>query len=253
MGANILNEIAGKLRVLVEERKRRHPIDGFSTPAPRPFRAAFPGVIAELKKASPSKGLIRADFRPLELAIELSEAGAAALSVLTEPNYFLGSTEILKLVAARVRTPCLRKDFIFDEYQIREARECGASAVLLIAALLDQPTLVRLAEQARACGLDVLGEAHDAEEVRRLLDSPATLIGVNARDLRSFSTDLGAVEKLLKLVPPERCPVAESAIRTHEDIRRLRDFGAQGFLIGETLMRAASPGEKLKELLDDGI
>ena len=253
MEGNILNVIAGKLRPLVEERKRERPIEEFSSPVPRPFRAGFPGVIAELKKASPSKGLIRADFRPVELARELQAAGAAALSVLTEPNYFLGSTEILKQVTAQVTTPCLRKDFIFDEYQIREAREYGASAVLLIAALLDQPTLVRLAEHARSCGLDVLGEAHDADEVRRLVDSPATLIGVNARDLRSFATDLGAVEKLLKLVPPERCPVAESAIRTRDDIRRLRELGAQGFLIGETLMRAASPGEKLKELIGDGI
>ena len=253
MDGNILQTIAARLRPLVEERKRDFPIEEFSTPAPKPFKANFPGVIAELKKASPSKGLIREDLRPVELAAELESSGAAALSVLTEPNFFLGSTEYLKNVAAQVSIPCLRKDFIFDEYQIREARECGASAVLLIAALLDQKRLVRLAAYALECGLDVLGEAHDAGEVARLLDSPATLIGVNARDLKTFSTDLGTVEKLLKLVPRERCPVAESAIRTHDDIAHLREFGAQGFLIGETLMRAPHPGEKLRELLGNGL
>ena len=248
--SNILDTIVEKLRPLVEERKRLRPIDDFTTPPPkRSLRGALPGVIAEVKKASPSKGLIRADFRPVELALELEGAGAAALSVLTEPNYFLGSLDYLKNVAAAVKIPCLRKDFVFDDYQLREAREAGASAVLLIAAMLDQKTLVRLAENARSYGLDVLGEAHDADEVKRLLDSPATLIGVNARNLKNFSTDLSRVEALLALVPPERCPVAESAIRSADDIRRLREAGARGFLIGETLMRAGHPGTKLKELL----
>ena len=250
MSANILNTIVAKLRPAVEERKKLRPIDDFTAPPPaRGLRDAMPGVIAEVKKASPSKGLIRADFRPVELALELEGAGAAALSVLTEPNYFLGSLDYLKNVAAAVKIPCLRKDFVFDDYQLREAREAGASAVLLIAAMLDRKTLVRLAENARSYGLDVLGEAHDADEVKRLLDSPATLIGVNARDLKSFSTDLSRVEALLSLVPPERCPVAESAIRSADDIRHLREAGAQGFLIGETLMRAEHPGTKLKELL----
>lgn len=247
---NILNTIVEKLRPAVEERKKLCPIDDFTTPPPaRSFRAALPGVIAEVKKASPSKGLIRADFRPVELARELEGAGAAALSVLTEPNYFLGSVDYLRDVAKSVKIPCLRKDFIFDDYQLREARELGASAVLLIAAMLDQSTLVRLAENARSYGLDVLGEAHDADEVKRLLDSPATLIGVNARNLKNFSTDLSRVAALLALVPPERCPVAESAITCAADIVRLREAGARGFLIGETLMRAPHPGEKLKELL----
>ena len=247
---NILDTIVAKLRPAVEERKRLHPIDGFATPPPRrSLRSALPGVIAEVKKASPSKGMIRADFRPVELALELEGAGAAALSVLTEPNYFLGSLDCLRDVAEAVKIPCLRKDFIFDDHQLREAREAGASAVLLIAAMLKQDTLVRLAENARSYGLDVLGEAHDADEVKRLLDTPATLIGVNARDLKNFSTDLSRVEKLLALVPPERCPVAESAIRCADDIVRLREAGARGFLIGETLMRAPHPGEKLRELL----
>ena len=250
MNGNILDTIVEKLRPAVEERRKLRPIDDFTTPPPaRSLLGAMPGVIAEVKKASPSKGLIRADFRPVELALELEDAGAAALSVLTEPNYFLGSLDYLRSVAARVKIPCLRKDFVFDDYQLREAREAGASAVLLIAAMLDQPTLVKLAENARNYGLDVLGEAHDADEVKRLLDSPATLIGVNARNLKNFSTDLSRVEKLLSLVPPERCPISESAITCAADIVRLREAGAQGFLIGETLMRAEHPGEKLKELL----
>ena len=250
MSGNILHAIVEKLRPEVEERKKLHPLDEFTTPPPaRNLRDALPGVIAEVKKASPSKGLIRADFRPVELALELEAAGAAALSVLTEPNYFLGSLDYLEKVAAAVKIPCLRKDFVFDDYQLREARERGASAVLLIAAMLDQATLVRLAENARSYGLDVLGEAHDADEVKRLVDSPATLIGVNARDLKSFSTDLSRVEKLLSLVPPERCPVAESAMTCAADIRRLREAGARGFLIGESLMRAPHPGEKLRELV----
>jgi indole-3-glycerol phosphate synthase len=250
MNGNILETIVNILRPAVEARKAHDPIEVFSAPPPaRSLRSAMPGVIAELKKASPSKGLIRPDFRPVELARELEGAGAAALSVLTEPNFFLGSLDYLKGVAAAVEIPCLRKDFIFDDYQLREARENGASAVLLIAAMLDQPTLVRLAENARSYGLEVLGEAHDADEVKRLLDTPATLIGVNARDLKTFSTDLARVEKLLALVPPERCPVAESAIASSADLRRLREAGACGFLIGETLMRKPHPGEVLKGLL----
>ncbi len=253
MSTNILQTIVERLRPEVEERKRHCPIDRFSTPVPMSLRAALPGIIAELKQASPSRGVIREDFCPEALAAELEESGAAALSVLTEPNYFLGSTAVLRRVSQRVELPLLRKDFIFDDYQLREAREYGASAVLLIAALLDQATLVRLGEAARSYGLDVLGEAHTAEEVARLLDSPATLIGINARNLVNFSTDLSGVEKLLRRIPPERFPVAESAIRTPEDVLRLRGAGARGLLIGETLMRAPSPGKKLRELAGDAF
>lgn len=246
---DILQRIVRDLKPLVEERKRRVPLEEGDFPHVPGFRDNFPGVIAELKKASPSKGLIRHDFRPAELAQELEEAGAAALSVLTEPNYFQGSLDYLKAVRKVVALPLLRKDFIFDPYQILEARHAGASAVLLIAALLEQKELVRLGEYARKLGLDVLGEAHDAEEIARLLDSPATLIGVNARNLRTFATDLSLVERLIGTIPRERCPVAESAITSGADMKRLRAAGACGFLIGETLMRAPSPGAKLRELL----
>ena len=246
---HILDTIVARLRPEVERQKRLHPLDAADLPPIPSFRGAFPGVIAELKQASPSKGLIRADFQPVPLALELEAAGAAALSVLTEPNYFLGSLEYLTAVTDRVKLPVLRKEFIFDPYQILEARRSGAAAVLLIAALLPQAELLRLAEYALRLGMDVLGEAHNAEEVARLLDSPVTLIGVNARDLRTFATDLGGVAELLKPIPPERLPIAESAITSAADLRRLREAGAQGFLIGETLMRAPSPGAKLRELL----
>ncbi|MBO4303734.1 MAG: indole-3-glycerol phosphate synthase TrpC [Lentisphaeria bacterium] len=247
---NILEEIVTHLRPDLERRKREMPLSEDSFPVVPSFSGAFPGVIAEIKKASPSKGMIRRDFSPAELALELEKSGAAALSVLTEPNYFLGSLSFLKEVAKKVKIPVLRKDFIFDPYQILEARHAGASAILLIAAMLEQKELVSLGEYARKLGLDVLGEAHNEEEIRRLLDSPVTLVGVNARDLHSFSTDLARVEKLIGLVPQERLPVAESAIRSADDIRRLREAGAKGFLIGETLMRAEHPGKKLEELLD---
>ncbi len=247
--SDILQKIVSQLRPLVEARRTARPLAEADFPAKPEFRAAFPGVIAEVKKASPSQGLIRENFAPVELALELESAGAAAISVLTEPNYFLGKVEYLRDVSAAVKIPTLCKDFIFDRYQILEARHAGASAILLIAALLPQNELIQLADYARSLDLDILGEAHDENEVARLLDSPVTLIGVNARNLRDFSTDLHRVESLLALIPPERFPIAESAIRTAGDLAVLRSAGARGFLIGETLMRAAHPGEKLRELL----
>lgn len=247
--SNILQKIVADLRLEVEKKKQNTPLDEYNFPLRPSFRAAFPGIIAELKKASPSQGVIRENFDVISLALELEQAGAAALSVLTEPNYFRGSINYLQTVSKTVVIPLLRKDFIFDRYQILEARHAGASAVLLIAAMLPQKELIALGEYAISIGLDVLGEAHNEEEVKRLLDSPATLIGVNARDLGTFATDLKQVEKLLKLIPPERYPIAESAIKNREDIRILKNAGAKGFLIGETLMRSSSPGAKLKELM----
>lgn len=247
--SDILQKIVADLAPLVAARRTAAGLEEKNFPAKPDFRAALPGVIAEVKKASPSKGLIREDFAPVELAKELAASGASALSVLTEPNYFLGSTQYLRDISATVAIPTLCKDFIFDPYQILEARHAGASAVLLIAALLPQDKLIKLAEYARSLDLDILGEAHDENEVARLLDSPVTLIGVNARNLRDFSTDLKRVEKLIGLIPQERFPIAESAIRTAEDIHILRSAGARGFLVGETLMRAPRPGAKLRELL----
>ena len=203
-------------------------------------------VIAELKKASPSKGMIREDFRPVELAVELEKAGAAALSVLTEPNCFLGSLHFLEEVRKHVELPLLR---ITTEYQILEARAAGADAVLLIAAALDKQRFAALHQFARSLGLAVLCEAHSKSEVEMLAEGGGTIIGINARDLSDFSVSVERSLNLVGEIPSGLLRIAESGIRSASDIRRFREEGADGFLIGETLMRALSPGEKLKELL----
>lgn len=250
MKRHILAEIVDKLKPEVEKQKRFAPIGEITAPMPKSFSRALPGIIAEIKQASPSKGLIRPDFEPEKLALELASSGAATLSVLTEKNYFKGDIKYLENISKLVDIPLLRKDFIFDEYQILEARAKGASAVLLIAAMLDQKRLCELASYAKSLGLETLGEAHDENEIKLLLDTPVTMIGVNARNLQTFETDLRLVKKLIALVPQNRFPIAESAIKTHGDIRELRSCGAYGFLIGETLMRAPEPGKKLRELVE---
>lgn len=254
---NILQEIVERNRPALAERKRAFPVAELAAiaadvPARPKFAEAFRGpgihVIAELKKASPSKGMIREDLDVPVLAKQFEAAGAAALSVLTEPFYFKGGLENLRNAAATVSLPLLRKDFIFDPYQILEAKANGASAVLLIAAMLDADTFRILLDFAHEFGLDVLGEAHTEAELE--LVATADLCGVNARDLKTFSTSLEASAGLIaKLKESGKPVIAESAVRTHEDILMLREAGASGFLIGETLMRAAEPGAKLKELL----
>jgi indole-3-glycerol phosphate synthase len=223
---------------------------------PRGFRRALASksrdrvaVIAELKKASPSKGLIRADFHPAELARELEASGAAALSVLTDEEFFQGSLENLRTASASTTIPCLRKDFMVDEFQILEARANSADAILLIVAALSQSELVALAQAARRRGLDVLCEVHGEEQLQRALDAGCDLIGVNSRDLRTFKVDLEMAFALAEKFPPNLVRVAESGIRSGGDIARLREAGYQAFLIGESLMRAPRPGGALCELL----
>lgn len=206
-------------------------------------------IISELKKASPSKGLIRPDFQFEQFAGEYLDAGAAAISVLTEPHFFQGSLEYLRKVAvlaADTPVPVLRKDFLFDRYQILEARAAGADAVLLIAALIRSDSQFRaLLDYAHGLGMDALCEAHDESEVKRLIELGARIIGVNSRDLRTFHTDISRTGELLALIPESSASVAESGIRTPEDFRKLP---ADAYLIGETLMRAKHPGRKLREL-----
>lgn len=223
---------------------------------PRGFRRRLaevsesaPAVIAELKKASPSKGLIRADFDVVGLARELEAGGAAGLSVLTDEEFFQGSLENLRVASANVRVPCLRKDFIVDEFQVLEARANCADAILLIVAALEQAELTALLARARKIGLDVLCEAHDATELQRALDAGCDLIGVNARDLKTFAVDLGALFRLAEKLPSGTLAVAESGIQSGHDISRLRAAGYGAFLIGETVMRAERPGEALQHLL----
>lgn len=214
-----------------------------------PLPGRPPRVIAELKRASPSRGLIRPEFCPGELASELESAGAAALSVLTEPHFFKGSPENLRSAAGAVSIPVLRKDFIVHEVQLAEAAEWGASAVLLIAAALTPAEYGRLYRAARSAGLDVLSEVHDQAELEMVLAEGAQIVGVNSRNLRTFRTDLDLAAELLSRIPADVTRVAESGIRTGADLRRLRQAGADAFLVGESLMRAPSPGAALRELL----
>jgi indole-3-glycerol phosphate synthase len=225
-----------------------HQPRGFRTNLQRvsPSGAA---VIAELKKASPSKGLIRADFQVTELAAELEQAGAAALSVLTDEQFFQGSLRNLELASAATSIPCLRKDFIVDEFQLLEARAHHADAVLLIVAALSQADLLGLHRAARELQLDVLVEVHDAAELDRALEVGCDIIGVNNRNLHTFHVDLNTSLQLAKRIPSAVLKVAESGIESPEDIARLRDAGFDAFLIGESLMRAPHPGDALRELL----
>jgi indole-3-glycerol phosphate synthase len=218
-------------------------------------RAAESGiaVITELKKASPSKGLIREDFPVEKLARELEEAGAAALSVLTDEQFFQGSLGNLEMASQSTRLPCLRKDFIVDEFQLIEARAYRADAVLLIVAALSQTELVNLHRRVNQLDLHVLCEVHDAEELQRALDAGCETIGVNNRDLHTFRVDLNTSLRLAEKMPSGVVKVAESGIENGDDITRLRQAGFDAFLVGESLMRAPHPGEALQALLAQAV
>ncbi len=227
--------------------QRHHP-RGFRDRLQRVSRSG-PAIIAELKKASPSKGLIRADFDVPKLASELEFAGAAALSVLTDEQFFQGSLHNLELASCATHLPCLRKDFIIDEFQLLEARACRADAVLLIVAALEQDQLVGLRYRARELKLDVLCEVHDDDELDRALAAECDMIGVNNRNLHTFQVDINTSLGLVRGIPTGVVKVAESGIKTAADIGRLRDAGFDAFLVGESLMRAQNPGDALRALL----
>lgn len=258
--AAFLDQIVAAKRARVAESKRRADLRDLERRAeshvPRGFRAALGAkgrdgiaVVAELKKASPSRGLIRASFDAVPLAQELESAGAACLSVLTDEEFFQGSLENLRKASASVSIPCLRKDFIIDEFQLVEARANLADAVLLIVAALSQAQLEKLARGAQSYGLDVLCEVHDRDELQRALDAGCDLIGVNTRDLRTFRVDLQTAFDLASQFPSGVVRVAESGIHSAEDVSRLRVAGYHAFLVGESLMRAERPGEALRELM----
>lgn len=217
------------------------------------FRAALEArpraIIAEVKKASPSKGVIRADFDPVGIATSYADNGAAAISVLTEERYFQGHLGYLEAIRHAVAVPLLRKDFVFDPYQLYEARAFGADAVLLIVAILLESTLQELLWLAEELNLGALVEVHDQGELERAIHSGARLLGINNRDLRTFRTTLGTMEVLLPVVPPDAFVIAESGIETRADIERLERLGVTAFLIGETFMRAPDPGARLAEFL----
>jgi len=222
-------------------------------PVLRPFRPSLTGegirLIAELKRASPSKGLLCPDFQPLKLARIYEEAGAAALSVLTEENFFRGSLAYLSLVKNGTQNlPVLQKDFIIDPYQIVEARVHGADAVLLIVAALPRPQLTRLLQEAKALGMDALVEIHNQSELADALAAEAEIIGINNRDLQTFQVDLETTFRLVEAIPKDKVVVAESGIQNRQQLQRLAAAGVNAALVGEALVTAADPGAKLREL-----
>jgi indole-3-glycerol phosphate synthase len=259
VSANVLGRIVAATRESVSRRTREFPIERVLSQAPTPgARRAFGGalrqqervnVIAEFKRRSPSRGVIREDLPPVAVAQAYEVAGAAALSVLTDHQFFGGSLQDLQEARAATLLPTLRKDFVVDAYQVREAWIAGADAVLLIAAVLDDAELRALHKLAVEHGLDPLVEVHDGRELARALAAGATLIGVNSRDLRTMEVRLETALELAPLVPDEVVAVAESGIRSGRDLRRLRDAGYDAFLVGEQLMQAKDPGRALEELL----
>ncbi|TCV92058.1 indole-3-glycerol phosphate synthase [Luteibacter rhizovicinus] len=259
--SDILDRILTRKREEITERSARTPLAELAAkaadlPGTRGFAAAIDAklhagqsaVIAEIKKASPSKGLIRPDFDPAAIARSYEAGGAACLSVLTDADFFQGCEDYLHIARESCKLPVLRKDFIIDEYQVYEARVIGADCILLIAAALDDSALMNLTMLAAELELDVLVEVHNLEELQRALEVPAPLFGVNNRNLRTFETELGTSEKLKEYVGNDVVLIAESGISTHEDVRRLRKAGIDSFLVGEAFMRAVDPGAELQKL-----
>ncbi|MFB3919283.1 MAG: indole-3-glycerol phosphate synthase TrpC [Candidatus Velamenicoccus archaeovorus] len=249
---NILDEIVLQTRQDLERRKeetsQRDLLKRLEGPleAPR-FKAALavPGrihLVAEIKKSSPSCGVIRPDFDPLAIASAYAQAGVSALSILTEEKYFGGRLAYLDEVRRAVSLPLLRKDFIVDEYQIYESKAHGADAVLLIASLLDRPALRRFARLAFDCSLDVLLEIHDEAEVEMVAEAPQALIGINTRNLKDFSTDFGVLMRLTGKLPKDRLVICESGVKDKGDLALIKEAGVSGVLVGTSLMRAKDPG-----------
>lgn len=247
---------AAKSRVALGELQARiddcPPVRGFLEALRATDDAGETAIIAEVKKGSPSKGLIRADFDPVAIAGTYAANGASCLSVLTDEHFFFGHLDFLAAIRRAVAIPLLRKDFIFDPYQVFEARVAGADAILLIAAVLDQVLLRELLALAGELSLDVLLEVHDERELEMALATDCPLVGINNRNLHTFVTDLGTTERLCARMPADRFVVAESGINSRADIVRLHGAGARAFLIGESLMREEDFGAKLRELRDAG-
>ncbi len=258
---DILKKIIARKREEIEAGRAEKPLEALQAEAaeafpPRGFVKALqtriaagrPGVIAEIKKASPSKGVLRPDFRPREIALSYAVNGAACLSVLTDRDFFQGAPEYLQQARAVCELPVLRKDFIIDPWQVYESRAMGADCILLIAACLDDDQLRALNDLGRSLGMDVLIEVHDAEELERALAVDNPMVGINNRNLRTFEVSLETTLELLERIPDDRLVVTESGILKPEDVALMRENGVNAFLVGEAFMRAEDPGARLAEL-----
>jgi indole-3-glycerol phosphate synthase len=257
----IIDEIVANKKAELDRLKADFPVKGLiqglkmrikQLPPTRDFAKAIKGkgikIIAEVKKASPSKGVIRKDFKPVEIARTYEANGAAAISVLTEEKHFHGHIDYLREIKDAVSLPLLRKDFIFDEYQIYESRAAGADAILLIASILEGKEINEFIDLSRSLGMDCLVEVHDENELDKVLSTKAKIIGINNRDLKTFKTDVKNTLHLIPKIPNERIIVSESGINSYHDIDLLKRAGVHVFLVGEAIVREKDMGKKLKEL-----
>ncbi len=255
----ILSRIIEEKRRCVEEAKRQKPLadlmaevrnicvkSSFKKNISRPHHV---NLIAEIKKASPSKGILRGDFNPVKIAVTYQANGASAISVLTDERFFEGRLEYIKKVKENISLPVLRKDFIIDEYQIYETVSSGAEAVLLVADLLSRDEMVGFYRLAKSLGLDVLAEVHREEDIDKVIAADADIIGINNRDLHTFKVDLAVTQKLIKHLPAGKIKVSESGIRTYEDVMSLKSLGVNAVLIGEAFMEAGDIGSKMREIM----
>ena len=254
----MLNRIIAQKREEVEHRKKSMPLASLKEriaqrKAPRDFVLALQGshtrLIAEVKRASPSRGVLCPNFNPVELAQDYAKGGAAAISVLTEANYFEGSIDHLAAIRGEIELPLLRKDFIFDPYQVYESCAYGADALLLIVASLSQEQLEELLSLSHSLGIDCLVEVHSEDEVGRALLTQAKIIGINNRDLNTFTTDINTTRRLRPLIPQERIVVSESGIRSRSDVEKLKGWGVNAVLVGEALVTTDNIQTKMRELI----
>ena len=253
----MLNRITTQKKVEIKERKKSMPLSCLEEriaqqEAPLDLALALRGsrvqLIAEVKKASPSRGVLCPNFNPVELAKTYAQGGATAISVLTDEKHFQGSVAHLTTIRKEVKLPLLRKDFIIDSYQVYESRACGADALLLIVAILSQEQLEELLSLSHSLGLKCLVEVHSEGEVERALLSGAEIIGINNRDLNTFTTDINTTRRLLPLIPPGRIVVSESGIKSRSDVEQLKDWGVNAVLVGEALVTSGDVLSKMKEL-----
>ena len=246
--AKKIQDLASLRRDVEQNTALRDGLRHFEAALRSKIDAGLPGVIAEIKKASPSKGIIRPDFDPAQIATSYAAHGAACLSVLTDVQFFQGAPEYLQQARAACALPALRKDFMIDPYQIYQARNWGADAILLIAAALDTGLMREMEALAHELGMSVLVEVHNAQELQAALTLKTALLGINNRNLRSFEVSLDNTLALLEQIPPEKCVITESGIGTSDDVKRMRDNQVHGFLVGEAFMRAAEPGVEMARI-----